>query len=160
MPSYTDGQGKKKFHINPQAARAFDHKGANKGGMGSSREENAEEQIHPGIHEEVDKKLANYDGHEHNGHKLAEHVETHHGAHPEGQPPAHEGHTHHTISQRHDMHGGGAEVFNHEGYDAAEEHNRGEMHADCPECEEAEGAGTEDEEEPSEEMSEGGEEEE
>jgi hypothetical protein len=152
MPTYTDKKtGKKSFAMNPQAGKAM-HEGS---GLKLKGEEKAEEKIHPGLHDEVaaeHPKLAKYDGHLHNGEQLAHHVELHHGGHPEGQPPAHEGHTHHTISHLHGGGGGGGgsephelhnaetegheqEIRNHEGYEEANAHMQNTMHEGCPECE-------------------------
>jgi hypothetical protein len=52
-------------------------------------------------------------------------VETHRGGHPAGQPPAHEGHTHHTIHHSED--GSEPRVMNHENYNEAESATRSSM---------------------------------
>ena len=142
MAIFKGKDGKKSIHMNPQQGKAMH-------GKDGAEEERLEEKISPGIHDKVEhehERLANYDGHEHNGHLLAHHVEMHHGGHPNGEPPMHEGHTHHTITHPHSMHGGGGggmmgehreepEINNHESYAEAEDHQRGAMHAECPECE-------------------------
>lgn len=43
-----------------------------------------------------------------------DHVELHHGGHPDGNPPPHEGTKYHTIH--------GADVRNHDDYESANEH--------------------------------------
>jgi hypothetical protein len=161
--------GKKSFSMNPQMGRAM-HGG---GGMkkkedGAGKRESAHfatQLNEPGEHP----KLANYDGHEHNGHLLAHHVELHHGGHPQGEPPMHEGHTHHTITHPHSMHEGGGggsehehsgepEIHNHESMEEAHEHEDGAMHEACPECEAADHGelayGDTDDSEPTEEQNE------
>ena len=112
-------------------AAAMEKKGgAASGGKPESMGEHEAHTEHP--------KIANYDGHDHEGHMLAHHVEIHHGGHPEGEPPMHEGHTHHVIAHPHPDHGSEPTITNHETLDDAFQHAHGAMHEGCPECDQPE----------------------
>jgi hypothetical protein len=126
MPSYPKKDGSKGFHMNPQAAKSL-------GGVSHKTEDQLEEKVSPGIHDKV-AKLANYNGHDFNGHKLAHHVELHHGGSAKGEPPMHEGHTHHTIAHPHPEHGSEPEIKNHESAEDAHGEENDAMHEGCPEC--------------------------
>lgn len=107
MPTYTDKEGKKKYHVNPQAGRAMF------GSKDKPSLERTEEKLHPDTQSEGEKE------HVH-------HVEIHHGAHPDGEPPASEGHRFHTVTHRSEN-DEMPEIHNHESYDEASDHGRGMM---------------------------------
>lgn len=135
MPMFKGKDGKDRFHPNPQVGRA----------MAATKPTPAVRPVSPvgkgggdeAGHAPVHARLMNYSGHDHNGKTLAHHVEVHHGAHPEGQPPGDERTSHHVIVHGHGG-GGGApgdtEIHNHSSFDEAAQDARDSMHADCPEC--------------------------
>lgn len=130
MPSFQKKDGSKGFHMNPQTAKVMSsapHKA----------EASAGGKMMPDAHENMGSesaKLANYNGHDFNGHQLAHHMELHHGGHPAGEPPPHEGTTHHTIAHPHPEHGGEPEIRNHDSAEEAHGEENDAMHEGCPEC--------------------------
>lgn len=129
MPLFKGKDGQDRFHPNPQVGRAM-------GGMKPTAPTKPTAPM--GILDESVEgiapdhaRVANYNGHDHNGKTLAHHIEVHHGAHPEGQPPGDERTSHHVIVHGKD---GKPEVRNHASFDEAAQDARDSMHADCPEC--------------------------
>ena len=94
MPTFQGKDGKPRFSMNPQIGAALSSGTA------------------PGMPPEDDGQLD--DGTE------DEHVELHHGGHPEGQPPPHEGTQYHTIHIQPPP--APPDIRNHDDYAGADEH--------------------------------------
>lgn len=95
--------GKKSFSMNPQVGRA----------------------LHGGLKPMMDAAVSTGAKPAEHGGEAIHHVEVHHGGHPQGEPPMHEGHTHHTI--HHPERGGEPHIKNHENYNEAESATRESM---------------------------------
>lgn len=128
MPSFKGRDGQIHFHPNPQVARSIGSPPANTKEPGKiPNEENLEERDSPGIHERVA--------------DAADHVEIHHGAHPDGQPPDDGTHAYHVIIHKRPQGGEGMgvgpgdkpnppEIHNHPDYDSVESDVRDQMDTD------------------------------